>query len=290
MWYNVHTIKCTHSKRILRGDLDWRAECGKWHLPDAGEELTAFSLHRWGRHWLFPKVLAYLAARTFLPPPHQGHAHLCPTWGLVWPRPGCRARDGLVSLAYGPGAQLQQKQGEPTCELGRSLPLVSMRVSQQAWTSVRPPLLAAGSTALSVLPNLSKPISWLDWRRKYFFRMKVKIKWDNPQEIMRWELTLCQPRISWLSLWTPAIQDCLHTHPGSERHHNQKWAVGAKVCLRGRLQDPFHPVQHAASQLRQGCSFFMCFLNRARGNKGKPSQHHSTIPGSQWNCQSTTKV
>lgn len=92
-------------------------------------------------------------------PPHQGHAHLCPTWGLVWPRPGCRARDGLVSLAYGPGAQLQQKQGEPTCELGRSLPLVSMRVSQQAGTSVRPPLLAAGSTALSVLPNLSKPIS-----------------------------------------------------------------------------------------------------------------------------------
>lgn len=220
--------------------------------------------------------------------------HTCALHGASWPRPGSQALDGLISSAQG---QVRQKLEEPTYELGRE-PASGFHDSQSASMDlrVRPPLPAAFPTALSMLPNLSKPVSSLDWRGKYLW-MKVKIKWDNPWEAMRWELTLCQP---WLVL-AVTLDTChpglppgghIHTYFGSKRYENQKWAVGAKACLQGRLRrTPFSQfnMQHL-SQLQQCCRFLVHFLSRARGSEGTPLPHHSASPRSQWGCQTATKV
>lgn len=109
---------------------------------------------------------------------------------------------------------------------------------------------------------------------------------------MIWEFTLCQPRLSELSPWMPAIQDCLLAGTFKPtlalKGTTTKNGLLGCVHLQGRLQrTPFTRAQQCPSWQRQGCRFLICLLSRAQGNKGIPSQHHSTIPG--WSRQSSLK-
>lgn len=80
-------------------------------------------------------------------------------------------------------------------------------------------------------------------------QVRVKIKWDNPQEATRWELTWCRPKLPKLS---PATQDSLQAGTfistwlwKAQQPKTGSW--GWSVFIRKAPKDPFHPVQHAAS-------------------------------------------